>query len=229
MSKDSIASHYKGEEGDKYATGRDQNILNHLGYELQRKFYTPYLKKTMNVLDFGCGNGSMIKSIEPFVNSIEGVEINQLPRELAINEQKLTVFAGLDDIPEGKQYDVIVSNHVLEHIPNVIETLSILRSRLVPGGLFITMLPIEDFRTKANREWSTDDINHHLHSWAPLQFGNTLVEAGFQPKILKVITHAWSHKLFFLGEGWLQSLACNLLSRYLKRRQLLCVAENIEG
>ena len=50
----------------------------------------------------------------------------------------------------------------------------------------------------------------------------------FEPKILKVITHAWTPKLFFLGDNWLQSIACNLVSRLIKRRQLLSVAVNVE-
>lgn len=224
MKKDSVASHYEGEAGEKYAKGREQDALNHLGYQLQKKFFIPFLDKNMRVLDFGCGNGSLAKALAPHVSSIEGVEINQFPRNLARGKQQLEVYASLDCLPSDGKYDAIISNHVLEHIPNVIDTLKILHSHLVPHGIFVTMLPIEDFRSRDNREWREDDKNHHLHTWTPLLFGNTLTEAGFFPKQLKVITHAWSPKLFFLGDNWLQDLACLLLSVLLKRRQLLAVA-----
>jgi len=224
MKKDSIASHYKREDGESYAKGREQDILNHLGYRLQKKFFIPFLNKNMRVLDFGCGNGSLAKAIEPHVASIEGVEINQFPRELARSKQHVEVYGGLDCLPGDTKYDAIISNHVLEHIPNAIDTLRILHSHLTPNGIFITMLPIEDFRSRDNRAWREDDKNHHLHTWTPLLFGNTLAEAGFFPKQLKVITHAWTPKMFFLGDNWLQERACRLLSVLLKRRQLLAVA-----
>ena len=63
------------------------------------------------------------------------------------------------------------------------------------------MLPIEDFREKRNQEWDANDPNHHLHTWTPLLFGNTLAEAGFIPRELRVVTHAWHPKLFFLGNN----------------------------
>ena len=150
--------------------------------------------------------------------------MNRYPRELAVNDQKLNVYDNLDSLPSTKMYDAVISNHVLEHIPNVIDTLKGIHSHLSPGGIIITMLPIDDFRDKLNKEWRADDVNHHLHTWTPLLFGNTLAEAGFTPKIHKVITHAWTPKLFFLGNNVIQSIACYLLSVYRKRRQLFFVA-----
>lgn len=72
MGKDSIASHYRDEAGEKYSIGVGQDNLNHLGHQLQKKFFIPYLHKDMHVLDFGCVNGSIAKAIEPYVKSIEG-------------------------------------------------------------------------------------------------------------------------------------------------------------
>ena len=52
--KDSIASHYQGADGKKYALGRRHDVLNDLGSDLQCRYFTKFLKKDMNVLDFGC-------------------------------------------------------------------------------------------------------------------------------------------------------------------------------
>lgn len=226
MKKDSIASHYRGEEGKKYSQHQDQDILDHLGYQLQKKFYLPYLNKDMEVLDFGCGNGSLTKAVSPYVKTIEGLEINDYPRKIAIEQQKLKVYASLASLPIDKTYDAIISNHALEHIPNVIDTLKTIHKHLQPNGTFITVLPIDDFRTKKNRTWNPNDIDHHLQTWTPLLFGNALQEAGFTPVQLKIITHAWTPRLFFLGDNILQSIACYLFSAYKKRRQLLAVASN---
>ena len=224
MKKDSVASHYKGSEGVNYSKGVRQDTLNHFGFQLQKKPFIPYLKKHMHVLDFGCGNGSLAKALEPDVETIEGIEVNEYSRNLAINIQKLHVYDSLDSLPDIKKYNVIISNHVLEHIPDVINTLKVLRSHLVPDGLFITILPIDDFRSKRNKKWRPDDPDHHLHTWTPLLFGNTLSEAGFTPLELKIVTNAWTPRLFFLGDNFIQKIAGYLLSIYFKRRQLFAVA-----
>ena len=217
MNKDSIASHYIGDKGKSYSTGIRQDILNHFGFQLQKKPFLPYLNGSMNILDFGCGNGSLAKAIER-------VEVNEYARDLAKNIQKLVVYEGLNALPDNKKYDAIISNHVLEHIPNVIDTLKIIQTYLEPGGKFITMLPIDDFRSNLNKTWSADDPDHHLHTWTPLNFGNTLYESGFEPEELKVITNAWTPRLFSLGDNIVQTIVSYFLSIYFKRRQLFAVA-----
>lgn len=225
--KDSIASNYKGEAGRIYSQGRGQETLNHLGYQIQKRHFLPFLGPKMNVLDFGCGSGSLARAIKPHVASIEGLEVNPFPREIAISQQGLTVHESLEAIADKKRYDAIISNHVLEHIPNVGATLMQLRDLLISQGVFITVLPIEDFRTAANRDWQSDEPNHHLHTWTPLLIANTLREAGMKPIASEIITEAWTPKLFFLGDNVLQKLACYLVSVLKKRRQLL-VAARIE-
>jgi hypothetical protein len=117
-----------------------------------------------------------------------------------------------------------VSNHVLEHIPDVAGTLRTLRERLTPSGRLVVMLPIEDFRERRNRRWVRNDIDRHLYTWTPLLFGNLLHETGYEPHHLAIVTHAQSRKLQFLGDGMLQSVACTMLSVLRHKRQLLAVA-----
>ena len=221
-----IASAYSGDKGEAYFIGRGQDKLMHLGYRLQAKFYRPHLKKHMEVLDFGCGNGSMAAILSDDVSSIEGFEVNERPRELAREELGLTVYSGFEALPAGRLYDAIISNHVFEHIPYPISMLSQLRDRLKPNGVLIIMVPVEDFRTARNIDWKSLDVNQHLHTWTPLQFAHTLREAGFEPREVRTITSAWTHKAFFLGEGLLQSVFGQLFARLKRRRQLLAVARN---
>lgn len=220
-----IASTYKGDDGEAYFRGRHQHDLNHLGYRLQAQHYLPYLDASMRVLDFGCGNGSMAKEIAPHVASIEGLEVNDMPRRLAVEMQGLTVYAGLDDIPPGKTYDAIVSNHVFEHIPCVVDSLRDQSRVLHPGGRIVAMVPIEDFRTSLNKDWQGEDVNRHLHTWTPRLFANTVLEAGLVPKEMRIVTQAWTPRIFFLGEGIAQAAFGKLFAIVRRRRQLLAFAE----
>ncbi|MFB0612672.1 class I SAM-dependent methyltransferase [Aurantiacibacter poecillastricola] len=224
MGEHDVASTYQGEKGEAYFEGRGQDKLLHLGYHLQAAYYLPHLSREMDVLDFGCGNGSMAAVLRDHVASIEGLEVNDKPRELARETFGLTVYDKLAAIPDDKRYDAIVSNHVIEHVPHPIEVLQMLGRHLKPGGKLVIMVPIEDFRARRNADWKAPDINQHLHTWAPLQFANTLREAGFTPQVVDVVNSAWSPKLFFLGKGMLQSLAGRLLATVTRRRQILAVA-----
>jgi 2-polyprenyl-3-methyl-5-hydroxy-6-metoxy-1,4-benzoquinol methylase len=228
MSKKNIASRYKGEQGEQYSLYRSQDELSHYGYHLQAKFFLPYLSREMRVLDFGCGNGSMAKMIEPHVKEIEGLEVNDLPRSLAQDKHRLTVHATLAEISSDNKYDAIISNHVLEHVPCVVDILRELSTLLVPGGRLIIVLPIDDFRASENRQWQGEDINHHLHTWTPRLFANTLFESSLTPQELRVVTSAWHHKTFFLGDGVLQAVFGRIFSTLKRRRQLFVYAQKAE-
>lgn len=220
-----IAKDYTGDKGKAYAIERGQDNLNHLGDKIQASLFLKHLKPDDDVLDFGCGNGSIAKQIVPHTKSICGLEVNLYPRALAVG-QGLTVYGTIAEIPDEVQFDVIISNHVFEHVVNVVETLQELRKRVRPGGRMILILPLDDWRQKSNANWHASDPNHHLHTWTPLLIGNTLAEAGFQPQAIRVLTFAWSYKLFFLGDGVVQHLACRLLSIFKKKRQILAIAIN---
>jgi cyclopropane fatty-acyl-phospholipid synthase-like methyltransferase len=220
---DSISSHYVGHSGELYAAARGQNRLDGLGDRLQSRFFVPHLRTSDHVLDFGCGNGSMARCLRENVASITGLEVNEHPRRLA-ESTGLQVYSRLSDIPAARRFDAIVSNHVLEHIPDVIGTLRTLRTLLDKRGRLIVMLPIEDFRERRNRHWKAGDVDRHLYTWTPLLFGNLLHEAGYKPQVLSIVTHAQSRKLHFLGEGVLQDMACLALSILKRKRQLLAIA-----
>ncbi len=226
MSKFKTAN-YVGERGVEYARYIGQDRLNHLGHRLNARLFLPYLSPSMSVLDFGCGNGSLAAELAPHVTRIEGLEVNEYPRTVAKTKQGLIVYGDLSELIGTAPYDAVVSNHVLEHVPNVIETLSLLKSHLKKGGIFVCVVPIDDYRSGEHKKWVSGDRDRHLHTWTPLTIGNTFEEAGFRPLEIKILTSAWSEKLFFLGDGILQRAACWALAVWLKRRQIRVVAQRI--
>lgn len=220
-----IASNYQGEKGKEYAIERGQKNLNHLGDQIQGDLFLRHLNQDDTVLDFGCGNGSISKYISKKVKSVDGLEVNPYANELA-KSQGLTVYSSLGEIPMDKRFSVVISNHVFEHVVNVIETLQELKKFLLPGGRIILILPLDDWREKNNRTWSSSEPNHHLHTWTPLLIGNTLLEAGLKPCEAKVLVSAWSYKTLFLGKGFLQKICCYMLAVVKKRRQILAIGSN---
>jgi 2-polyprenyl-3-methyl-5-hydroxy-6-metoxy-1,4-benzoquinol methylase len=217
-----VSKHYKGDLGRAYVAAR-QYDAHHPGFGLNFDYFRKYIDPSSRVLDFGCGNGGMLPHIARAAASVEAVEVNPVARDLAKGFE-FPVYESIDAIPAGKQYDVIVSNHVLEHVPNVIEVLSQLRRHLVPGGLFITKLPIDDIRESLQRSWSKEDVDRHFYTWTPRLFANVLFEGGYEVQSIEIITSAWNRRFFPLIKLGLAKPAFWCLATILNRRQLLAVA-----
>lgn len=219
---DSVSTHYQDEAGQRYVK-HYQSDPDYEGYKVDLKFFKPMLKPTDTILDFGCGNGGLLRLLSDHVERAEALEVNPHAAEIA-RSQGLTVYSSIEEIPTGPVYDVILSNHVLEHVRDPISTLERLRKSMKPGGKLLLKLPIDDWRARDQRRWRPNDINHHFQTWTPLLIGNVLTEAGFKVERTKVITSAWHPRLFPLIKYGLERIPFWLISVITKRRELFAEA-----
>jgi 2-polyprenyl-3-methyl-5-hydroxy-6-metoxy-1,4-benzoquinol methylase len=139
-----ISQRYLGQAGVEYA-GEHHGTGKELGYRLNAAFFLPYLRAGDTLLDFGCGNGGMVRVLKEHVARADALEVNPAARAVARQDSGCTVYGDLKEIPRQPIYDAIISNHVLEHVRDVCGTLEALRERLKPGGRLVVMLPIDDF------------------------------------------------------------------------------------
>ena len=97
-----------------------------------------------NVLDFGCGWGGFLKNISS-PKSLSGVELREECIEyIDKNLPKISLHNNIDLF--DSDFDVITMFHVLEHIPNQVEILKILKKKLNKNGKLIIEIPhAEDF------------------------------------------------------------------------------------
>jgi SAM-dependent methyltransferase len=135
----------------------------------------------MNVLDFGCGGGFLLKSIH--CKDKIGVDINDVARK-QVEELGIKSFKHAKDVP-NEWADCIISNHALEHVPDPFNQITILREKLKPAGKIIFVVPYDTFKYKPN------DINCHLFSWSPMNLGNLFTTAGYRVIESKTFTHRW--------------------------------------
>jgi SAM-dependent methyltransferase len=222
-----ISAHYMGARGEAYLRARlNDPARQERGYRLNLECFTPYLKATDRVLEFGAGSGDMLRLLREHVAHAEGLEINPAAAAVARERSGCPVYEGLERIRAGTLYDAIISNHVLEHVRDVCSTLEALRLYLRPHGLLIVKLPIDDIGDPHQRRWAKGDIDHHLQTWTPRSFANTLFESGYEVRESRVLTFAWTRRLFWLERFGLHRLAFRLLAVVKNRRQLVAVAEN---
>jgi 2-polyprenyl-3-methyl-5-hydroxy-6-metoxy-1,4-benzoquinol methylase len=99
-----------------------------------------YLKskiKNKTVLDFGCGSGNFLLSAKKTVKKIAGLEVRKQYIDLLSNQFKM--YDSIENVDE--KFDFITLFHVLEHIPNQIETLKNLKKILKKNGKLIIEVP----------------------------------------------------------------------------------------
>lgn len=216
-----VSPHYTVRGSDYVA--RRQAELDHPGFKINASYFKPFIRSTDHVLDFGCGNGGMLPFLQKWAADVEALEVNPVAAQLARN-RGFVVHGSMDSLGTEARYDVIVSNHVLEHVRDVPSTLEELKSVLKPGGRLVVKLPIDDIRSSHQRRWSRDDVDRHLQTWTPRLFANVLFDAGFEVLECRIITSAWHPKLFPLEKLGLARLAYWAFAILMARRQLFAVA-----
>ncbi len=96
------------------------------------------------VLDLGCGDGFFAQTV--FGHLEAGIDLDKGEVERAqkrgVYDQALSVSATQMPFPDAS-FNTVISNCVIEHIPDVEGVLSEVRRVLKPGGRFLTTVPSE--------------------------------------------------------------------------------------
>jgi len=110
-----------------------------------------------DVLDAGCGTGGNLKMLEQY-GSVFAFELEEAARELAIARSVGHIEEGRlpDRIPfEDRQFDLIISTDVLEHVDDDRQSIIALVDRLKPGGYLLVTVPAFMWL------WTDRDKQHH--------------------------------------------------------------------
>ena len=103
---------------------------------------------SIKVLDFGCGSGNLVEymllsNINCYGCDIyyEGGSSENLPHKDLLKNHKILCMES-ESIPfENSSFDLIVSNQVFEHIPNIEKALSEISRVLKPDGKVLALFP----------------------------------------------------------------------------------------
>jgi len=106
------------------------------------KMLEPYIKKGMEVLDFGCGQGAFSQRLIDAGLIVDGVDLDtgQIKAEIRNRYQLDLNKASVTDSIPGK-YDMIVAMEIIEHLQNPWKYLSDAVSMLRDGGLILLSTP----------------------------------------------------------------------------------------
>ncbi len=107
-----------------------------------------YKNDVISILDVGCGNNSAIKTKKYFPNcKYYGLDLDRTYNNNEKNFSLMEEFYEIDlskgdisNLPDSF-FDVIIISHVIEHLVNGLEVLSLLNSKLKVGGYIYIETP----------------------------------------------------------------------------------------
>lgn len=133
-----VADYYDQRFESNYMCGWDSHIEAKI-----RTFFSQINLPDGTYLDFGCGQGSLtgiLKSIHP-QGQVEGCDVSSVAIQKALEQNPGIGFALWQSHQMKKNYSLIFSHHVLEHVLDLEETLNQLDKLTSPGGLHCHILP----------------------------------------------------------------------------------------
>jgi len=133
-----------------------------------------------NWLDFGCGNGGLVRyCLEREKCHITGFEEGWIKEEVANCGIPLLDSGHLDAL--DATFDVVTAIEVLEHVTDPLQVLKRIRRLLKPGGLFFcTTGNARPFRNRL-LSWRYVVPEIHVSFFEPETLAHALVLAGFCP------------------------------------------------
>lgn len=107
------------------------------------EFVSPYLRRGDQVLDIGCGDGALIRTLRLFGAVPTGVDLD--PEGAQFIEQTYRIPVVVAPFEEARfadaQFDAVVATHVIEHLFEPVEAMAKMRRLLKPGGLLVLETP----------------------------------------------------------------------------------------
>ncbi|MBD1141575.1 class I SAM-dependent methyltransferase [Pelagibacterales bacterium SAG-MED32] len=188
--------------------------------DLRRFNFLKNILRDKSVLDYGCGNGNFLELSKNLAYDISGIEVEE--RILQHLGKRFSVYNNINKLK--KNFDVITSFHVLEHLKDPISKLKEIKKYLSPDGLLVIEVPnIDDVLIKTYKSNSFLDFtfwSNHLSYFNASSLEQTLNLAGFTKKrIYQIQRYPLPNHLYWLfmkkpgGHQKWQFLSNNLFNK----------------
>lgn len=189
-SLENLSSYYESEDYISHTNSKRNlfekayHTVRNISLKRKLKLINSFNSEEKKLLDIGCGTGAFLKTAQDNGWQVSGIEPNKKARTIAnencndsvFNVEKLNSF-------KAESFDVISLWHVLEHLPNLEEHVSILKKLLKPNGTLVIAVP--NFKSYDalyyKNFWAAFDVPRHL--W---HFSKDSISKLFQTKNMTV-------------------------------------------
>jgi len=140
-----------------------------------------YVSLDAKILDFGCGDGRAMSFLKELgFKNIYGLEISNYLSQIA-KKYGFPVFNNFNEISSDIHFDVVIANHVFEHILNLDEVLNAIIILMANNAVLVALVP--NIRSKLMHD-SYRDMLWDTHYW---QFDPETLKNIFKTNKLNVI------------------------------------------
>ena len=132
------------------------------------------------VLDFGAGEGHLVRALRDAGIAAEGVEPSPAARANARREQDVGLWSDLSELAD-RRFGAATLLHSLEHVDDPAATLARLHGVLAPGAVIYVEVPhagSADMWLPRSRQMILD-LPAHLHHFTPATLAPLVERAGF--------------------------------------------------
>ncbi|HZV17284.1 MAG TPA: class I SAM-dependent methyltransferase [Sphingobium sp.] len=151
------------------------------------------ITRNMRLLDIGCGGGAFLRRAQALGAQVQGVEPSDHGYATAV-KSGVPVYHGqtegfLEAYPDRK-FDVVTSNHVIEHHPAPVDLLKSMAKALADGGYIWFAVPNAGCLSSRRLDWRwhSSDLPFHLMQFTPQSVRETLELAGLTVRRLYTYT-----------------------------------------
>jgi 2-polyprenyl-3-methyl-5-hydroxy-6-metoxy-1,4-benzoquinol methylase len=129
---------------------------------LKLRLITTLSKDAGSLLDIGCGTGAFLKLAKNHKWEVEGIEPNAKARDLGC-QKGIEIKESIEEC-EGNVFDVVTLWHVLEHLPDLENSIQKIEAFVKPGGVLIIAVPnFKSFDANYYKNyWAAYDVPRHL-------------------------------------------------------------------
>lgn len=151
------------------------------------------ISRDSSILDVGTGGGRLLISFASYgFKNLKGID-PFLPKEITYSNGIQVLKKDLKEIEE--KFDVILFNHVFEHVVDIDSTIDAAYKNLNENGTLIINIPVSDSAVykKYKENWVALDAPRHLHLFSVEAFENYVSKHGFYVKKKAHISNAFSY------------------------------------
>jgi SAM-dependent methyltransferase len=194
---DAQLSRFYGEESyyERRGMGEDASAgARDRALDLRRRFPT-----ATSVLDFGAGEGHLVKALRDVGIRAEGVEPARPGRDAALRLHAVELAPDLS-AAVGAPWDLVLLVHSLEHVSDPLDTLRSIAARVARGTAIFVEVPhaasVEMWR-RADRA-KILDLPAHLFHFTPKTLAPLVRRSGFDVKEIRLVNCSWVEALLRL-------------------------------
>ncbi len=159
---DALSDFYTGFYGD---AARVDKMGKKLALEKRRVFLLKWLTRGRRFLDVGCNIGCAVEAARWNGFAATGLELNPEAVKVARRTFPRNEFAQstLDELAEGREFDMIFCTEVVEHVSHPDSFLDSLSRALTPGGMLFLTTPDAGHFSVRQRLPSWDNVKPPEH------------------------------------------------------------------